>query len=75
METADEQSAGCLVWQSVVARYEDLAQNLKALADEVVNLANHLTKLMGVITLITRGYSPYQLSVRRTVDMDCWPLY
>jgi hypothetical protein len=35
METADEQSAGALLWQGVRARYEDPSQNLKALADEL----------------------------------------
>jgi DNA-binding transcriptional MerR regulator len=35
METADEQSAGALLWQGVRARYENPSQNLKALADEV----------------------------------------
>jgi hypothetical protein len=35
METADEQSAGALLWQGVRARYEDPSQNLKALADEI----------------------------------------
>jgi hypothetical protein len=35
MKTADEQSAGALLWQGVRARYEDPSQNLKALADEL----------------------------------------
>jgi DNA-binding transcriptional MerR regulator len=35
MKTADEQSAGALLWQDVRIRYENPSQNLKALADEV----------------------------------------
>ena len=35
MKTADEQSAGALLWQDVRLRYEDPTQNLQMLANEV----------------------------------------
>ncbi len=69
MKTADEQSAGALLWQGVRARYEDPLQNLKALADELgmprIRLSNEAKRLGWTL----RGAKPgphFKLKIQST---------